>query len=83
MSLTEEQRIKIEDTIMDLHFTSQKYLDTEKDIHKKLLEVNIEEAISLLEDFKDDLSNDEKMHDYKLHMLLPLQLYELVRNRGE
>ena len=78
MPLNDEQRMKLEDTIMDLHFTSQKYIESQKDIHKKLLEVNIQEAIEILQDVKDDIQDDVKKYDYKLHMFLPMQIYELV-----
>ena len=83
MPLNDKQREVLEDTIMDLHYTSQKYIETQKDLHKKLLEVNVEEAIEMLKDISDDITDDEKRHDYKMHMLLPLQIYELMVMRKE
>ena len=83
MTLQDNQREKIEDTIMDLHFTSQKFIETQKEVHKKLLEVNIQEAIELLSDFAEEIKDDPKKHDYKLHMLLPFQIYELMVIREE
>ena len=79
--LTEEDRTKIEDTIMDLHFTVNKYLETSKDVHRKLMEVNIQEAIELLESIKKDIVDDPKVYDYKMHLLLPFQVYELLNIR--
>ena len=81
MALKDKDREALEDTITDLHFTSSKYLDTEKDIHKKLLEVNIEEALTLIEAIKEDLKDDERLYDYKMHMFLPLQVYNLIKIR--
>ena len=77
MPLSDQQREKLEDTIMDLHFTSQKFIDTEKDLHSKLLRVNVQEALEILREISDDIQDDPKKYDYKLHMLLPLQIYEL------
>ena len=71
----------MEDTIMDLHYTSMKYVETQKDLHKKLLEVNVEEAIEMLKSVREDIIDDEKLNDYKIHMLLPLQVYELIAIR--
>lgn len=81
MPLSETQREKMEDTIMDLHFTSEKYVNGGKDIHKKLLEVNIQEAVEILKDLQQDMVDDEKKYDYKMHMLLPFQIYELIKIR--
>ena len=81
MPLSEKQRTTIEDTIMDLHFTSEKYVSSGKDIHKKLLEVNVQEAIDILKDLQEDLADDDKRYDYKMHMLLPFQIYELIQMR--
>ena len=42
MPLTDKDRERVEDTIMDLHFTSSKFVESGKDTHKKLLEINIQ-----------------------------------------
>ena len=81
MTLSDKQREQVEDTIMDLHFTSQKYVETERDIHRKLLEVNIQEAIELLKELSDEIRDDPKRYDYKMHLLLPFQIYELMTMR--
>lgn len=81
MPLSDEEREKVEETIMDLHFTSQKYIDGSKDIHKKLLEVNVQEAVDILKELQEEIKDDEKKFDYKMHMLLPFQVYELIKIR--
>ena len=68
---------------MDLHYTSSKFIETKKDVHKKMLQVNIDEAIELLQDLKDDLKDDEKLYNYKMHMLIPFQIFELLAMREE
>ena len=83
MPLSEEERAKIEDCIMDLHFTATKYLETNKDIHRKLLEVNVSEAIELLEELKNAIKDDDKVYDYKMHFILPFQLVELLKIRDK
>ena len=83
MPLTGEQREQIEECILDLHFTAQKYIDTEKDVHKKLLEVNVQEAIELLETLKENMKDDDKIYDYKMHMLMPFHIHELCKIRDE
>lgn len=81
MPLSDEDRTRIEDTILDLHFTSNKFIDTGKDVHRKLLEVNVQEAIELLEQLRDSIVDDDKVYDYKMHLLLPFQIYELITIR--
>ena len=83
MPLTPEQRTRVEDTIMDLHFTSQKFIESQKEIHRKLLIVNVQEALEILHDVEENMQDDPKKYDYKMHMLLPLQLYELMIMREE
>ena len=83
MPLSDKNRERIEDTIMDLHFTSDKYVQTGKETHKKLLEINVQEAIEILKDLQDELQDDDKKYDYKMHMLLPFQIYELISIREE
>jgi hypothetical protein len=81
MPLSEKDRLRVEDTILDLHFTANKYIENGKDIHKKILEVSIQEAIEMLQDLQEDMVDDDKVYDYKMHMLLPLQIYELLKIR--
>lgn len=83
MPLSDKNRERIEDTIMDLHFTSDKYVQSGKDTHKKLLEINVQEAIEILKELQEEIQDDEKKYDYKMHMLLPFQIYELISIREE
>lgn len=81
MPLSDKQREEIEDTIVDLHFTSEKFIETGKEVHKKLLEVNVQEAIELLEKVKEEIQDDQKAREYMIHFLLPFQLYHLIQIR--
>lgn len=83
MALDPEQREKVEDVIMDLHYTSSKYVESGKDVHKKMLAVNISEALEILNLVKNDITDDEKVLDYKIHLLIPFQIYELLSIREE
>ena len=83
MPLTDKDRERVEDTIMDLHFTSSKFVESGKDTHKKLLEINVQEAIEILKDLQDQIQDDEKRYEYKMHMLLPFQIFELICIREE
>lgn len=81
MPLNDEQREKLEDTIMHLQMASSKIIDSGKDVHRKVFEVEIEEAIELITLLKDDLKDDEKLSDYKLYLLIPFQMHELLKER--
>lgn len=81
MPLSDKQRELVEDCIMDLHFTSQKCIENEKEMHRKLFELNIEDAVELLGEIAEDMQDDEKVHDYKIHLFLPFQVYELLQLR--
>ena len=83
MPLTDKDRERVEDTIMDLHFTSSKFVESGKDTHRKLLEINDQEAIEILKDLQEEIQDDEKRYEYKMHMLLPFQIYELICIREE
>ena len=81
--LDPKERESIEDAIMDLHFAAQKYIESEKDIHRKLLELNIQDAIDTFATLKDKIKSDEMKSDYFIHMLVPFQIYELIKMRDE
>lgn len=81
MPLKQDQRQQLEDMIMDLHFTADRYIKSEKEIHERVLQVNVEEAIELLKSLSEDIEDDPKKYDYKLHLLIPFQIYELITNR--
>lgn len=83
MALSEEQREQIEEAVLELHFAASKCIESGKDIHQKLLDVGVEEAIDLLESLKEELADDVKMYDYKMHFLMPFHIYELLKLRKE
>lgn len=83
MKLTQDERISIEDAIFDAHFSAQKYLETGKDLHEKLLEVSVKDALELLQEFSEKLKGDSKAEVYKLHIFVPVHLYKMVELRNE
>lgn len=83
MTLSKEQREEVEDAIFDAHFSAQKYLENERDLHEKLMEVSVSDALELISSLKEEISNDPKLETYKLHLFVPLQLKKLVARRKE
>ena len=81
MALNKEQREGLESSIYDAHFAANKFIESGKDIHKKLLEISVNEAIQTLEAVKDEIKDDDMVGNYKIHLLVPLQLYELIKTR--
>ena len=81
--ITDKEREMIEDTIMDVHFAAQKYIENEKEIHRKLLELNIQDALDVFTELKDKLVDDEMKNDYILHLFIPFQIYELIKMRDD
>ena len=83
MPLNNEEKESLENSIYDAHFASQKYIETGKDIHFKLLEVSVNEAISNLQILKDGIKDDPMVGNYKIHLLVPLQLLRLAQSRDK
>tara|TARA_X000001316_G_C921885_1_gene36515 strand:+ start:2541 stop:2831 length:291 start_codon:yes stop_codon:yes gene_type:complete len=83
MALNKEEKESLENSIYDCHFASQKYLETGKDIHFKLLEVSVNEAISNLQILKEGIKDDPMVGNYKIHLLVPLQLLRLAESRNK
>lgn len=83
MALTEKERTLIEDVIMDLHFAAQKYVESEKDIHRKLLELNVQDAHDIFANLKEKMADDEMRFDYKIHLFVPFHIWELVNSREQ
>ena len=79
--MTDEDRISLEDAIFDAHFSAQKYVEDQKDLYHKLLEVSVSDALDLLERFSLKLKDDPKTEAYKLHMFVPLHLLKLLEVR--
>ena len=83
MPLNSEEKESLENSIYDAHFASQKYIETGKDIHFKLLEVSVTEAISNLQILKEGIKDDPMVGNYKIHLLVPLQLLRLAQSRDK
>lgn len=81
--MTPEERISLEESIMDAHLAADKYLTSGKEVHIKLLELSVADALEYIELLSDKLRNDPKTENYKLHMLVPLQLSMLIEERKE
>ena len=81
MGLDKKERDVIEGNIFDAHFAANKYIETGKDIHKKLLEISVKEAIDTLQLLSSAIKEDEMVGNYKIHLLVPLQLLELIKMR--
>ena len=79
--MTPEERISLEEAIMDAHLAADKYLGSGKEVHIKLLELSVADAMEYVELLSDKLRNDPKSENYKLHMLIPLQLSMLIEER--
>lgn len=82
MALDKNEREVLEGSIYDAHFAAAKYIESGKDIHKKLLEISVKEAIENLELLKEEIKKDDMVGNYKIHLLVPLQLLELINIRG-
>ena len=83
MSLNKEEKETLENSIYDCHFAAQKFLESGKDIHFKLLEVSVNEALSSLQILKDGIKDDPMVGNYKVHLLVPLQLLRLAESRNK
>lgn len=81
--LEDEDRETLEEAIFDAHHAAQKYVNTGKDIHYKMLEISVKDALDLIETVSEELKKDEMSDNYKLHMLVPLQIIKLVEERNE
>jgi len=83
VGLNSDEREMIENALYDAHFAAGKYLESGKDIHYKLLEVSVTEAIQNIELLKSAVQEDEMSQNYKIHLLVPLQLLKLIEQRKE
>jgi len=81
MALDKKEREVIEGNIFDAHFAASKYIETGKDIHKKLLEISVKEAIDTMQLLSAAVKEDDMVGNYKIHLLVPLQLLELIKKR--
>lgn len=81
--IEESERDSIEESLYDTHFAATKFLETGKDIHFKLLEVSVSEALDYFELLKRELEDDEFLDNYRLHLFVPLQLMKLMEMRDD
>jgi len=78
MSLAPEDREILEDMIFDAQVSAEKYLETKKNIHERLLEMSLNDSMGFLREVREDLHDDPMTPMYKLHMLVPLQTMKLI-----
>ncbi len=81
--MTPDERMSLKEAIMDAHLAADKYLASGKEVHVKLLELSVADAMDYVELLSDKLRDDPKSENYKLHMLVPLQLSILIEERKE
>lgn len=82
-SLTPEERMSLEDAIMDAHMAADKLLTSKKEVHHRLLDLTITDALEYIQKYKKKLVNDPKSENYKLHLLVPLQLHLMLDKNGD
>jgi hypothetical protein len=85
MGLSQADRNVIEDVIDEVQFCAQKYLDTGKDIHRKMFEVSLSEGIDYFTSIATRIDDDdaEQLLKYRLHMFVPMQLSKLLELKDE
>lgn len=76
--INDEDREVLEDSIMDASLSAERYLKSGKELHRKLLEVTVEDALAALSMYSKALENDPMKESYKLHMLVPVQIIEMI-----
>lgn len=87
-NITHEERMNLEDAIMDAHMAADKLLSLKKDDQKadlkiKLLELTVSDALEYIQNLSSKLRDDPKTENYKLHMLIPLQLTLMLKEGKE
>ena len=82
MALDDTERLLVEDCIYECQISADKYLQTGKPTHANMLKYNVEQCLELLQEYQTELQDDEETDKYKLHLLVPLQLNELLKMRG-
>jgi len=78
--INDEDREVLEDSIMDASLSAERYLKSGKELHRKLLEVTVEDAIAALSMYSEALKDDPMKESYKLHMLVPVQILEMLKD---
>ena len=87
-NITPDERMNLEDAIMDAHMAADKLLSLKKDDQKadlkiKLLELTVSDALEYIQNLSSKLRDDPKTENYKLHMLVPLQLTLMLKEGKE
>jgi len=78
-NLNDDDRTSLEDAIEDATAAAERFLKSQKDLHRKLLEVTVDDALSALSLYRDSLKDDPKKETYKIHMLVPVQILEMIK----
>jgi len=81
--LSQTDREGIEDALFAVHAAADQVLKTDKAIYDKVLKMNVEGAMYVLQCYKEELQKDEKFESYKLHLFVPMQINKLLELRRE
>ena len=81
--LNSEERDQLEELLFEAHFSAQKYLESGKGVHRKLMEVSVSDAMNMITELSNKLKDDEYAENYKLHLFVPLHLCKLLEMRDE
>lgn len=83
MTISNEEREEIEEALFATHMAADQYLLRGKATHETMLRISVNEALSLLKQYKDRLKDDPMVENYKLHLFVPLQMHQLLEMRKE
>jgi len=78
----QEERQNLESCIEEAEYSAERYLETGKDVHAKLLELSIDNAMEIFKSLSSELKDDEMLENYKIHLLVPLQMYKLIQKKN-
>lgn len=79
MALDDAERLVFEDMIFECQYAAEKYLATGKEAHGKMLRSAVDQCYEMMEDIQKGLISDEEAQKYKLHLLVPFQIVELMK----
>ena len=60
-SLTVDERISLEDSIMDAHMAADKFLTSGREVHVRLLELSVSDALEYIQKYKNKLTDDPNL----------------------
>ena len=83
MTISDDDREGIEEAIFAAHMAADQVINTNRVMYEKILDISVSEALYILKSFKEELQDDEKFENYKLHLFVPLQLHKLIELRSE